>query len=254
MKHVTPWAWVNLAGLVLVLAVNGLANALPLNGITTAAVSALVRVYFVPAGYVFAIWGLIYLLLLTMVIWGLTPGARPTVVRGGPWFAVSCLANASWLFAWHYQRFPLTMALMAVLLASLIALYLRLGVGRPGASRAARWLARLPISIYLGWISVATIANATTALAHAGWGGWGLSPTLWADILLGVATLLAAAMAWLRRDLAFGLVVVWAQVGIALAQATTPAVAGPAWAAAGLTAILTLVLAGLRRRASPARS
>lgn len=40
--------------------VNGLANALPLNGVTSGEVSNRFGVYFVPAGYVFSVWGLIY--------------------------------------------------------------------------------------------------------------------------------------------------------------------------------------------------
>ena len=108
--------------------VNGLANALPLNGQTTGEISARFRVYFVPAGYVFSIWGLIYVGLILYTIYQALPAQReePRLRSTGYLFALSCLANVAWLILWHYEYFLLTLVAMGALLLLLIAIYLSL--------------------------------------------------------------------------------------------------------------------------------
>lgn len=241
MRRNTLWPWLNLLALLVTLIVNGLANALPLNNLTTGEISDSFQVYFVPAGYVFSIWGLIYLLLIAYVVYQLLPQGRKTG-NVGALFVLSCVANAAWIFLWHYGLFGWTLVAMLTLLASLLGIYLRLGVGRGPASAAERWLVRLPFSVYLGWVSVATIANVTDVLYTYGWGGWGLAAQTWAIILLVAATALAALMAAFRRDLAYGAVVVWAQVGIAIKHGGVMPISAAAWAAAGLTLALVVAL------------
>jgi hypothetical protein len=135
-----------------------------------------------------------------------------------------------WIFAWHHRRLPLSMLLMLILLLSLIALYLRLGVGTPGAGTAKKLLAHLPFSVYLGWITVATIANAAALLVALGWNRFGLSEELWTVAVLLAATILTALVLLLRRDSFYALVVVWALAGIVIARrgpvAVTAAVCG----------------------------
>ena len=211
---------VNLLAFVVTVVVNGLANALPINGVTTGEISDTFPVYFVPAGYVFAIWGVIYLGLLGFVIYQLLPAQRESLrlQRIGWWFVVGCLANAAWIFFWHYRIFPITLVLMLTLLVSLLAIYLRLGIGRAQVSATEKWLVDVPFSIYLGWITVATVANVTDVLYTLSWNGGPISPQMWAVIMLVVATALAAAMSFTRRDIAYVLVIVWALVGIAAGQ------------------------------------
>ena len=170
-KNVTRQIVVIVA-LVATLAVNGLASSLPLNDVTTGEVSDRFDVYFVPAGYVFSIWGLIYLALIGYAVYQALPGQRedPYLHRIGYLFVLSCVANIAWLFLWHYQVFPLTIVAMLALLLFLIAMYLRLGIGRIKVGRAFKWLVHVPFSIYLGWITVATVANATSLLDYLGWG------------------------------------------------------------------------------------
>ncbi|MBN1401244.1 MAG: tryptophan-rich sensory protein [Anaerolineae bacterium] len=243
---------VNVLALVVTLVFNGLASANGLNGQTTGEISDRFEVYFVPAGYVFSIWGLIYLGLLAFVVYQLLPsqGSNPRLRQIGYLFVVSCLANAVWLVFWHYELFGLSVVAMLVLLVSLITIYLRLGVGRTSVSRAERWCVRVPFSVYLGWVSVATIANITSALDVANWGGWGIAPATWAVIMLVVAGILAAAVSITRRDVAFLLVIVWASAGIAVKQAATPLVAGAAWAlAAAAAAMVALAIVSRGRRA-----
>jgi hypothetical protein len=219
-----------------VIVVNGLANALPLNGQATGEISDRFDIFFVPAGYVFAIWGLIYLGLIAFSVYQALPSQRdnPRLKRIGALYALSGLANIAWIFLWHYEQFVWTIVAMLVLLASLIAIYLRLGTGRSRVSPAETWLVRVPFSIYLGWITVATIANATQLLYYLNWDGWGIAPEVWAAIMIAAATIVTLAVSLTRGDVAYVLVIVWALVGIALKHSDTLLVAISAWVAAGV--------------------
>lgn len=221
------------------LTVNILANALPLNGINTGAISDQFSVYFVPAGYVFSIWGLIYLLLIGYTVYQALPAQKsdPLLCRIGWLYVVSAAANSSWIFFWHFQVFPFTLVMMLILLISLILIYLKLGMGKTRANAEVRWLVRLPFSVYLGWITVATIANVTDVLSLTGWNGFGIAPQVWAVIMLAVALVVAVLMALIRRDAAYLLVLVWAFAGIGVKFTSEPLV--------GTAAIIAAALAGL---------
>lgn len=230
-----------IAAILATIGVNGLANALPLNGNQTGAISNRFDVLFVPAGYVFSIWGLIYLALLAYGTYQALPGARedPRVRSVDVPVVLSCVFNSAWIFAWHYELFALSLVLMIGLLASLISVYLRLDIGRVRPEGAQRWLLDLPFSIYLGWITVATIANSSTVLVYYGWGGWGLSDFTWLLVMLCAALTIAAAMALTRADAAYLGVLVWAFAGIAVRHASDVSIM---YAAAG-AATGTLALA-----------
>ena len=116
---------VNVLAILLTIGINGLANALPLNGQTTGEISDRFQVYFVPVGYVFSIWGLIYLALIGFAVYQALPAQRenPRLRRVGALFELSCVANVAWLFLWHYEVFALTVVAMVTLLLSLIAIY-----------------------------------------------------------------------------------------------------------------------------------
>jgi hypothetical protein len=247
---------VNVIAYVAMLVVNGLANGLPLNGQNTGEISDRFLVFFVPAGYVFSIWGLIYLALLGFTVYQALPSQRtnPRLRSIGYLFALSSLANLVWIFLWHYNIFTLTLLVMLGLLACLIAIYLRLDIGRTQVSTAERWLVNVPFSIYLGWITVATIANATDLLYYLGWNGFGIGPQLWAIIMLGAGVAIALWMARSRGDIAYLLVLVWAFAGIGVKQIAAPPVATAAWIAAALVAALvaSLLWNRLRAPASPA--
>jgi benzodiazapine receptor len=240
---------VNLLATAATIVVNGLANALPINGQTTGEISDRFRVYFVPAGYVFSIWGLIYLALIAFAVYQALPAQRenPHLRRIGYLFALSCVANSAWIFLWHYELFELTLVAMFGLLLSLIAVYLRLDIGRVRVSTAEKWLVHIPFSIYLGWITVATIANVTSVLYYLNWNGWGIRPEVWAVIMLVVGACIASAVSISRGDIAYVLVIVWAFAGIAVKHAATPIVAIPAWLMA-LIVVLTLLVGVPRNR------
>ena len=242
----------NVLAVIATIGINGLANALPLNGQTTGEISDRFQVYFVPAGYVFSIWGLIYLALIGFAVYQALPAQRenPRLRRVGYLFALSCVANVAWLFLWHYEVFVLTVVAMVTLLLSLIAIYLRLEIGRTRVSVAETLFVRVPFSIYLGWITVATIANVTSLLDYVNWSGWGISPEIWTIIMLIAATGIASAVALTRGDVAYMLVIVWAFAGIGVKHAGTPVVAIAAWAATAAVAVMLVVGAVRHRRPS----
>jgi hypothetical protein len=235
-----------------VVAVNVAANALPINGLNTGEISDRFDIFFVPAGYVFSIWGLIYLGLLGYAVYQALPAQadNPRLKSIGGLFLLSSVANIVWIFLWHYLLFPLTLIAMITLLLSLIGIYLRLRRSDVLVSNAERWLVRVPFSIYLGWISVATIANVTQVLFYLRWGGWGISEVAWAIVMLVVGVVLAGIMAFNERDPAYVLVFVWAYAGIGLAQADEVYVAMTAWGGTAMLAILSILAFALRMRRS----
>jgi hypothetical protein len=212
----------NLLGFLGTVVVNALANILPINNITTGALSDLYPNLFVPAGLTFAIWGLIYVLLGIFVIYPLIPSVRrdPQKVnfigRIGPLFFISCLANIGWIFAWHYQIVHLSLVLMLILLGCLLVIYLRLNVGKSETTRAERYFVHLPFSVYLGWITIATIANVTALLVNIDWMRWGLTQQFWAVAVIIVGIAIALSVLFTRKDIFYCLVVDWALLGILL--------------------------------------
>lgn len=228
--------------LILTLVANFLANALPLNGLTTGEISDAFPILFVPAGYVFSIWGVIYLGLFAFTVYSVTKKglADPRVDAVAGWVVASNLFNFVWIFLWHYQQFPLTLIAMGGLLVSLLATYVKLRVGLEKRSWQDKLLVDTPFSIYLGWITVAVVANVSQVLYVLGWRGAPLSEPLWTVILLGVASLLGVLMIFLRKEVAYPAVLVWAFIGIWVKQGGTPMVATTALIGAVALGVLAL--------------
>jgi hypothetical protein len=239
---------VNLGSVIITVIVNILASALPLNGQNTGEISDRFQVYFVPAGYVFAIWFFIYIGWIAFAIYQFRSSQKesPRLRRLGYLFALSGIANSAWLFAWHYNVFGVSVLIMLTLLGLLIASYLSLDVNRASVSRAERWSVDIPFSVYLGWVTVATVANITSWLYSIGWNGFGIAPQVWAVIMIVVASIVGLAMTITRRDAAYLFVLVWSFIGIALKQADVANVATTAWIGTGL--MLVLAVYSLTRR------
>jgi len=231
--------------------VNILANALPLNGLNTGEISDRFQVYFVPAGYVFSIWGLIYLGLLAYAVFQTLPSQKdnPRLQATGGGVILGGLANIAWIFLWHYEQFVGTLGAMLLLLATLIAVYVRLGTGLTRVPPAETWAVRVPFSIYLGWISVATVANVSDVLDYVRWNRWGWSDEGWMILILAVVVGLAALVNLSRRDVAYTAVLLWALAGIGVKFPQQGIVTTAIWFAFGLVA-LTLPAAYLIRRKS----
>jgi hypothetical protein len=227
---------------VVTITINALADILPINGLGTGQISDSFKVFFVPAGYVFSIWGIIYLGLITYAIYQALRSQRdnPRLRSITGWFLLSSVANCAWIFLWHYELFVWTLLAMFILLISLVMIYIRLGIGQGSVSNAEKWLVRIPFSIYLGWITVAIIANVTSVLDYVHWGGWGIAPQAWTAIMLGVAVVLMGVMTFTRRDIPYLLVLIWAFVGIAIKFPAEPLVSVSAWIASGIAGVFVL--------------
>lgn len=204
---------------VVMIVMNYLANALPLNGKTTGEVSDSYSNLFAPAGYTFAIWGLIYVLLAFHVIYQLgffRSGERSAVTqlmqKIAVYFSVSSVANALWILAWHYGHLAISIVLMLVMLISLIIIN-GLTV-KSDLSFKEKFFIRLPFSVYFGWITVATIANITAYFVSIDWDGFGLSDSTWTVIILLVGTVIGIATLLKNWIASYGFVLVWAYIGI----------------------------------------
>lgn len=238
----------NLVGYVAVIVVNYLANALPLGGRTTGELSDALPNLFVPAGVTFAVWGVIYLALAVFVVYGLVSSFRGketnALDRVGPLFLITCIANVGWIFAWQFQILPLSLLAMLLLLVTLIVLYVRLEVGSGNGSPADKFMVHLPFSIYLGWITIATIANVTALLVFYKWGGFGVAGEIWAVLMIAVGVVLSALMLFRRRDIFYALVVDWAVLGIFLKRSADHSAASQV-VAVGAVCALVLVSIGI---------
>jgi hypothetical protein len=249
MLRNNPYKWWNLLFFLGVIAVNTLSVVLPLGGNSTGEISDKHHTYITPAGYAFSIWSLIYLLLAGFIIYQFrqSTGSRDSVQSIGIWFVLSCIFNMGWLFLWHYLYIELSLAAMVLMLVSLIVIYRktrRIDYPTPGE----QWLIRLPFSIYLGWISVATIVNVSVVLYKNDWGGFGLNGITWAVIMLCVGTLLAVIVSFPYRDCIYPLVFTWAFFAIALEQRDTDSIFVTGSVTAGLLLLYSLWLLFTPRR------
>lgn len=219
-------AYINIGAFVLVLLFNFLSNAIPFNGLTQGDLSELYPVLITPAPYVFSIWGLIYLFLLVFIIYQAIPAYRehPLVKVVGLLFAVSSLFNIIWLFVWHYQKVGWSMIVMLLILATLIVIYLRLGAVTAEKTIYDRIIVKYTFSLYLGWITAATIVNFNVLLYNIGWLGTGTGGIIFTMLMIIVAGLVALAVFYLRQDYIFTAVFVWALIGIGVRHVSGPVI------------------------------
>jgi len=199
--------------------VNVLANIIPINGQTTGQVSDAYPNLFAPAGFTFAIWGLIYITLAGYVLFQLgifqsceNKTKAVLLDNVGLFFSISSIANAAWIFAWHYHKIPLSVLLMIVILVCLIVINQMINKEQLSCGEKI-WL-KLPFSIYFGWITVATIANVTTLLVSLEWDGFGLSQAAWTVIVLIIGAVIGITTILTNKDFVYGLVIIWAYTGI----------------------------------------
>jgi len=236
---------VNIVSFVVVVVMNALSNALPLNGRTPGEISDALPSFFTPAAYTFSIWSVIYLFLLGFTIYQALPSQRerPFLGQIGWLFAVTTVLNIFWLLAWHYGFYVVSVLFMVGLLVTLIAIYLRLDIGQRNANLtlADKLLYQTTFSLYLGWITVATIANIASVLGYLGWNGFGIDGQIWSAIMMMIAVVVAGLLLFNRRNLAYAAVLVWALFGIRAAYPDVAVIANTAVIAALLIIILALV-------------
>lgn len=210
--------------------VNVLANVRPINGLTLGEISnnLFQEVLITPANYAFVIWGVIYLGLFSLAIYQTLPQQqeKPIFCRQiSYWLVVASTAQIIWVFLFQLRLFTSSFLAMLLILLPLIRIYSELDIGKRRVSKRERWFVHLPLSIYLAWISVATIVNGAVSLTHIGWKGWGVSPELWTVIMMGVGGAIALVISFSRGDLAFAGVLIWALIAIAVRHWDTPIIA-----------------------------
>lgn len=210
-----------LLSFILMVTVNALANSLPINGQNTGQVSDSYGNLFAPAGLTFAIWGLIYLFLAIYTIYqfglfqkGSQTDRGPLMEAIAPFFILSSLVNAVWIFAWHYELIGVCLVLIAGMLVLLIKI--NLIIDKETLTNKEKFFIKIPFSIYFGWTTVATIANATVLLVALGWNGFGVSEVMWTVIILLVGAAIGILTMRTRRNIPYGLVLIWAYGGILL--------------------------------------
>ncbi|MBD3191136.1 MAG: hypothetical protein GF308_10850 [Candidatus Heimdallarchaeota archaeon] len=206
-----------------------------INGVDPGTLSDAIPNLFVPWGVTFLVWNIIYIGLIALTVysiksWFVKDQEPPEFLdKFGIGFIISSLANIAWIFFWHYQNnpplvdgpFPVFVSLIAmlVLFASLLTIYLRLKIGKnEEASQGEKWFIHIPISIYFGWITIATVANITATIVDLGWDTV-IAPTefwevFWTIVVISVAIIITLLMLIFRNDIAYSLVVVWSLIGI----------------------------------------
>jgi len=240
----------NILAVIITIFINALAVILPLNGKTTQELSDALPNLFVPAGITFSIWGIIYILWVVFAMYQARDLFRKEEIKM-PFlqqitflFVVSSIANSAWIFLWHYEYVGLSLLMMIILLVSLLAIYIRLNIGKSNVTMTEKLCVQVPFSVYLGWITVATIANVTAFLVSVKWDGFGIAPLTWTILIVAIGTLLTILMLALRKDIAFSLVVLWAFLGIWMKRMTQPNITDVNVATTTSIAIV-LIVAGL---------
>lgn len=204
-----------------VLVVNYLANAMPINGLTTGEVSDKYFNLFAPAGITFSIWGVIYLLLGLYVLYQFNVFKNVNnelVNKINIYFIVTSIANILWIISWHYLFIGVSVILMLIILVNLILIINTLYVYKKKKKLSSQeyFLLNLPFSVYFGWITVATIANITAFLVSINWNGFGVVDQIWMVIILLVGAIIGTLTVLKYKDVAYMLVFIWAYAGILL--------------------------------------
>ena len=240
---------VNSFGVIGTIIVNAFAVIIPLNGKSTNELSDAIPNLFVPAGITFSIWSIIYLFLILFMIYQIISLNKKSqlnidyIEKIGVWFILTSLANIIWIFLWHYQYVTYSLLAMLLLFISLLMIYLRLNIGLSKVSLKEKIMVHVTISIYLGWITVATIANVTAVLVKLNVGELYLGEVVWTIIVIIVAMLITLLMLLKRVDFAYSLVIIWALLGIAIKRLNTDPIYGVQTSIATTAAIAIIIIA-----------
>ncbi|MEO8795899.1 MAG: hypothetical protein ABI390_10555, partial [Daejeonella sp.] len=136
---------------------------------------------FAPAGLTFAIWGLIYLSLFIFCgvhLYkaykdGATNIFNENTLALNWYFIINSLAATFWVLAWLNEYLLISVLLMIIQLFTLIAINIKLHLYNPHTGWDVKLITQFPMSIYFGWICVATIANISAWLVSINWDGGG---------------------------------------------------------------------------------
>lgn len=259
---------------VTMIVMNYLSNARVFGGTTNGAISDKYHTLITPAGYAFSIWGLIFLGLLAFAVYQALPSQRTNPrFRAIGWLVViNTLANAIWSPLFNNELIGIALLVILVMLGTVALIEHRLLVSRrfdrqelsvvapdpdatlpeSAAPVAETWLARIPFSIYFGWLTVATILNVAVYLKATDFSLLGLSETTWAWAVLVVGLVVGAIVFNRFRSVAYILVFSWAYLAIAREQTEYDSVRLVAYA--GAVVALGFAAVGLFTRKAPVYS
>jgi len=236
----------NILAIILTIIINAVVEIIPVNGVTSADVSAYFPSLFTPPGYVFSIWSVIYTLLIVFMIFQVrsSQSDAPYLKTTSIFFVLGGIINTSWLILFHYAYeqptiYAFTPILIGLFLVLMLYTYVKLGIGKSSVPRAEKLAVHLPISVYAGWVSLAVIANIASVLNVVVPGIPVATQELWTALVIIVALLITMLMLVIRHDFAYGLVVIWATVGIASIRGSIPLIF---YAAVGSAIIVGLAI------------
>jgi hypothetical protein len=236
-----------ISAFLLMIYVNYLSGAGRINDISAGGVSGIYPTLFTPAGFTFSIWGLIYLFNLFFSIrlfWiGVKGNWSKNLNSISAYFILTCILNISWIFSWHYDKLAISVLLMLGLLLTLILLYHK--VSEKHYPSIWSYLSTYtPMSLYLGWICIATVANISVWLASLTWNGNPPGAAFWASLMLIVAALINLFILVKKKDIVFAMVFLWAAYGIFTARSVEAAVESQ-WVSGSAIAGMIIVLLGI---------
>jgi hypothetical protein len=263
MKGIRNLAILNAVSFIIHLGLSFLTQLKVFNAKDVGEISDQYRSLFTPSGKTFLIWTVIYIALIGFCIYHLVKAyksdlsdpANKDLQKMGSLFIINNLSTAAWIIFWVNDEIFFSIFLILVQLVTLIMMHMRLNIHNASRSIASKAFTQFPLSIYLGWISIATIANISTWLTSIGWHGWGVSRINWTITMIAIATFLTVSVINRKRNVFFGLVVLWAFYGILTRRATeNPVEYEPVimvtYGAMGIVAISCLfgLIRNLRRR------
>ncbi|WP_019988731.1 TspO/MBR family protein [Rudanella lutea] len=214
------------------LVMNYLSNARVFADTTNGDISRKYQTLITPAGYAFAIWGVIFLGLLAFAVFQALPSERDNerFRAAGPWIILNGIGNAIWSPIFNNEQIGLALLVILVMFVSLLLTMDRLQVGKTRVRRRELWLARVPFSIYFGWLTVATILNVAVFLKSTNFDLNLLPEAGWAAAVLVIAFLVGVFLFNRYRSAFYILVFAWAYAAIAAEQKGVPYVPLFAWA------------------------
>lgn len=193
-----------------------------------------------PGTGAFRIWSVIYTGMLAYAVWQALPAQRhdERQMRIGWWVAASLILNAVWIGVVQANLLYLSLPVIVLLLVVLCRIFVILRRTAP-KNKVEAVVADGAIGLYLGWIIIATAANATAILVAAGFDGFGIAAEFWSSLVLGAAAVVGIALAfWGGGRIAPALSLCWGIAWVAVARFTDE----PYSPTTAIAAIIALVL------------
>jgi hypothetical protein len=229
MKKVKTLAVLNIIFFVIAFAVSNLSQLKIFGGVTNADISNKYATVFTPAGITFAIWGVIYLSLFGFTIYHVIKAfkddvhseASQAILRIDYLFIINNIATTFWVFAFTYEYLLASMILIIIQLITLLMIFIRLNLFDIDKSFYNKLFTQFPLSIYFAWLCVANVANISLYLVSIGFTQFnGLGEVEFALIMILIIIMISLYIIGSKRNVFFGLVIIWSLYGIQLKRAS----------------------------------